>query len=188
MATYSSVLTWRIPETGEPGRLPSMGSQSRTRLKRLSSSSSTRTEDLHAHTGFWHVTSFLWLCISICKHGWNISFSAVPRMKWDSFRKESRFRTQAWECSCACSQSWLQHWGRDTLESRSGSGWSRRQKALMSFRPGFEFCLCHLLVIWCSWCALIFWSSVFICQLWMMLVPASKTVGLYDTRYLNLHF
>ena len=26
MATYSSVLAWRIPETGEPGGLPSMGS------------------------------------------------------------------------------------------------------------------------------------------------------------------
>ena len=26
MATHSSVLAWRIPEMGEPGRLPSMGS------------------------------------------------------------------------------------------------------------------------------------------------------------------
>ena len=25
MATHSSVLTWRIPGTGEPGQLPSMG-------------------------------------------------------------------------------------------------------------------------------------------------------------------
>ena len=39
MATHSSVLAWRIPGTGEPGGLPSMGSQSRTRLKRLSSTS-----------------------------------------------------------------------------------------------------------------------------------------------------
>ena len=37
MATHSSVLAWGIPGTGEPGGLPSMGSQSRTRLKRLSS-------------------------------------------------------------------------------------------------------------------------------------------------------
>ena len=62
MATYSSVLAWRIPGMAEPGGLPSMGSQnwtrprdggawwaavygvaqSRTRLKRLSSSSSRR--------------------------------------------------------------------------------------------------------------------------------------------------
>ena len=41
MATHSSVLAWRIPGTGEPGGLPSNGvAQSRTRLKRLSSSSS----------------------------------------------------------------------------------------------------------------------------------------------------
>ena len=33
MATHSSVLAWRIPGTGEPGGLPSMGSQSQTRLK-----------------------------------------------------------------------------------------------------------------------------------------------------------
>ena len=41
MATHSSVLAWRIPGTGEPGGLPSMGSQSQTQLKRLSSSSSS---------------------------------------------------------------------------------------------------------------------------------------------------
>ena len=33
MATHSSVLALRIPGTGEPGGLPSMGLQSRTRLK-----------------------------------------------------------------------------------------------------------------------------------------------------------
>ena len=37
MATHSSVLAWRIPGTGEPGGLPSLGLQSRTRLKWLSS-------------------------------------------------------------------------------------------------------------------------------------------------------
>ena len=41
MATHSSVLAWRIPGTGEPGGLLSMGSHSQTRLKRLSSSSSS---------------------------------------------------------------------------------------------------------------------------------------------------
>ena len=41
MATHSSVLAWRIPGTGEPGGLLSMGLQSWTRLKRLSSSSSS---------------------------------------------------------------------------------------------------------------------------------------------------
>ena len=32
MATHSSVLSWRILGTGEPGGLPSLGSQSWTRL------------------------------------------------------------------------------------------------------------------------------------------------------------
>ena len=41
MATYSVVLAWRVPGTPEPSGLPSMGSQNRTRLKRLSSSSSS---------------------------------------------------------------------------------------------------------------------------------------------------
>ena len=38
MAAHSSVPAWRIPGTGEPGGLPSLGSHSWTRLKRLSSS------------------------------------------------------------------------------------------------------------------------------------------------------
>ena len=46
VATHSGVLAWRIPGIGEPGGLPSMGvAQSRTRLKRLSSSSSCIKEE-----------------------------------------------------------------------------------------------------------------------------------------------
>ena len=55
MATHSSVLAWRIPGTGEPGGLPSMGTQSRTQLKRLSSSSSVCVcvyIYAHTHIGF----------------------------------------------------------------------------------------------------------------------------------------
>ena len=36
-APHCSVLAWRVPGTGEPAGRPSMGSQSQTRLKRLSS-------------------------------------------------------------------------------------------------------------------------------------------------------
>ena len=36
MFTHSSILAWRIPWTEEPGRIQSMGPQSQTRLKRLS--------------------------------------------------------------------------------------------------------------------------------------------------------
>ena len=41
MATHSSILAWRIPWTEEPGGLQSMRSQSRTRLKRLSTHART---------------------------------------------------------------------------------------------------------------------------------------------------
>ena len=43
MSTHSSVLAWRIPGTEEPGGLPSRVAQSQTWLKRLSSSSSSRS-------------------------------------------------------------------------------------------------------------------------------------------------
>ena len=36
MAKHSSVPAWRIPSTEKPGGLQSMGSQSQTRLKQLS--------------------------------------------------------------------------------------------------------------------------------------------------------
>ena len=53
MATHSSVLAWRIPGTGEPGGLPSMGShKSRTRLKQLSSSSRDTKGTFHAKMGW----------------------------------------------------------------------------------------------------------------------------------------
>ena len=46
MATHSSVLAWRIPGTAEPGGLPYGVAQSRTRLKQLSSSSSSSREEI----------------------------------------------------------------------------------------------------------------------------------------------
>ena len=47
IATYSSVLAWRIPGMGDPGGLPSMGSRSRTRMKWLSNSNSNRSSRIH---------------------------------------------------------------------------------------------------------------------------------------------
>ena len=44
MATHSSVLAWRIPGTGELGGRLSLGLQSQTQLKRLSSSSIKRVK------------------------------------------------------------------------------------------------------------------------------------------------
>ena len=47
MATHFSILAWEIPWTEEPGGLQSIGSQSRTRLKQLS----THNEILKAPLG-----------------------------------------------------------------------------------------------------------------------------------------
>ena len=54
MATHSSVLAWRIPGTGEPGGLPDVYgvAQSWTRLKRLSSSSSSLSVEF-SRKGYW---------------------------------------------------------------------------------------------------------------------------------------
>ena len=49
MATHCSGLAWRIPGTAEPGGLPSMGLHSRTRLKWLSSSSSSQCRRQRFH-------------------------------------------------------------------------------------------------------------------------------------------
>ena len=53
MATHSSVLAWRIPGTGELGGLPSMGSQSQTRLKWLSSSRSSSKANRSDYQEIW---------------------------------------------------------------------------------------------------------------------------------------
>ena len=70
MATHSSVLAWRIPGTGEPGGLLSMGSQSQTRLKRLSSSSSCSRPCpdnspplIHTGDSYSHIHFFDFLCL-----------------------------------------------------------------------------------------------------------------------------
>ena len=59
MATYSSILAWRIPRTEEPGRLQSMGSQSWTQLKQLSTMRVTKIKkDLSQNfQGWWETDS-----------------------------------------------------------------------------------------------------------------------------------
>ena len=49
MAAHPSVLAWRVPGTADPGGLPSMGSQSRTRL-----SSSSKVEINISRNKWWH--------------------------------------------------------------------------------------------------------------------------------------
>ena len=60
MAAHSSVLAWRITGMGEPGGLPSMGSQSRTRLKQLSSSSIRAWPRVYKDSGC--------VCVCVCVH------------------------------------------------------------------------------------------------------------------------
>ena len=72
MATHSSVLAWRIPGTGKPGGLPSMGShKSRTRLKRLSSKGEKRVLGENHGVGEW----IIW--------GWKVkitSLTEIPKL------------------------------------------------------------------------------------------------------------
>ena len=79
MATHSCVLAWRIPGTGEPGGLPSMGSQSRTRLKRLSSSSSSI---LCSQPSFsWGLHSKTFISLNIYKDSIYMSFKVIVMLQ-----------------------------------------------------------------------------------------------------------
>ena len=70
MVTHSSILAWRIPGTDEPGGLPSMGSQSWTPLKWLSSRSKERAKQKcfflalrYLEHGMERIESWIWLNI-----------------------------------------------------------------------------------------------------------------------------
>ena len=59
MAAHSSVLAWRIPGTGEPYWLLSMGSH-RVGLKRLSSSSRRKSDKVRCFTDRYYLIHFLY--------------------------------------------------------------------------------------------------------------------------------
>ena len=91
MATHSSVLSWRIPGTGEPGGLPIYGvEQSRTRLKRLSSS--------------WSVERVSQVVLVVKKPSVNIGAEFKPEFKlnlslnlsWIKCRFDSQVRKIPW--------------------------------------------------------------------------------------------
>ena len=75
MATHSSVLAWRIPGTGEPHGLLSMGSQSRTQLKWLSSSSSSIVLEM----------ALVHLCCIIKRVAWNSNCLWFLTILWVDF-------------------------------------------------------------------------------------------------------
>ena len=57
MTTHSSILAWRIPWTEEPGRLQSMGWQSRTRLSDQAQHSTWTNHTLRVHNHVHHPSS-----------------------------------------------------------------------------------------------------------------------------------
>ena len=81
MATHPSVLAWRIPGSGEPVGLPSMGSQSRTRLTRQQ-----QQQQQHAciiHNSF-HKISLFFMC-SIMHRYANCFFKEIVLLAWNFF-------------------------------------------------------------------------------------------------------
>ena len=91
MATHSSVLAWRIPGTGEPGGLPSLGSQSRTWLKRHSSSSSSRQHTKRQR--------YYFVKKGPCSQGYGFSSGHVWCESW-TIKKAERRRIDAFELWC----------------------------------------------------------------------------------------
>jgi len=66
MATHSSILAWRIPGTEEPGRLWSIGLQSRTQLNQLSTHSRMHTYIyIYNISILFHILFHYWLSRNI---------------------------------------------------------------------------------------------------------------------------
>jgi len=93
MATHSSVLAWRVPGAGQPGGLTSMGLYSRTRLKRLSSSSSSsnrRVGDRWNQNGETLITAEAWWVHWAEQRVFIIPFSLV--WTFEVFHNKKRLR------------------------------------------------------------------------------------------------
>ena len=132
MATHSSVLAWRIPGTGEPSGLPSMGSHSRTQLKWLSKLACIRKLVLvcfeYAETEL--IPVFRDGCLT---QAWSKSFPCTKRQlhdivkvnnillwNWDSW--ESNLSLVLEECGGAALWGSLQENGSTAERGRPRSG------------------------------------------------------------------
>ena len=71
METHSSILAWRIPWTEEPGGLQSMGSQSQTRLMKLSTDKPSKHEGLGSATKRNFLVTRHWMCRGLSKKEMN---------------------------------------------------------------------------------------------------------------------
>ena len=106
MATHSSILPWRIPWTGKPGRFQSMGSQSWTQLNWLSTHAH-KSSFCRFHTLHVQVTKSIMLLLS--------SFSALQGIEDTSNsiklvgmnRNMYFYILPSWHNMI----SWKQHWG-----------------------------------------------------------------------------
>ena len=83
MATCSSILTWKIPWTEEPGELQSVGSQRVRTTEPLTLSLSYRSHILFKHL-WWKETRFWFKQVSIS------SFSRSPKIIENTFYKRIR--------------------------------------------------------------------------------------------------
>ena len=103
MATHSSILAWEIPWTEEPGRLQSMGSQSRTRLTWLSTAQHSRV----------YMSMLLSQCIplfashAVSTSPFSTSVSLFLPCKQAHQYHFSRFHICALTCDICFSSSWL---------------------------------------------------------------------------------
>ena len=67
MATHSSVLAWKIPETGEPGGLPSMGSHRvRHDWSDLAAAAATQMKSLRERQVFIRIKPWYPQCCTFC--------------------------------------------------------------------------------------------------------------------------
>ena len=104
MATHSSVLPWRIPEMGEPSGLLSMGSQSQTWLKRLTSSSSSGWLRLNAAENPLRNSVDCSLRSSMEGGGWDVStragwhFMDVEKSQGRASGKSNKFLNYLLHC------------------------------------------------------------------------------------------
>ena len=88
MAPHSIVLAWRIPEIGEPGKLPSMGSHRVGHNQIYISSSSSSMVVANLVWGFFFFLFFL-NKLPKCFPGWLYCFTSPPAMGEGSSFSES---------------------------------------------------------------------------------------------------
>ena len=94
MATHSSVLAWRIPGTGEPGGLPSMGSRRVGHMEVTAATAVDSTQDLLNQHPYWmswesHHINFCGLeTVSCCSFYsqcfWTVVLEKTLESPWDS--------------------------------------------------------------------------------------------------------